>query len=150
MARKESTKAATPMLAVHDAAAALEFYKKAFGSEEVGERYPYEGKIGHAEFKVEGALVMLADEFPEHNKSPRTLGGTPVIIHVQTEDVDRVVERATAAGGKLTRPVSDNPYGRIARILDPFGHMWMFNGPVKEKAKPGARRGAKTPKGKKR
>jgi len=133
MPNKAALKAATPMIAVHDGEAALEFYKKGFGAKEVGERYPYEGKIGHAEFEVEGALVMLADEFPEHNRSPKTLGGTPVIIHVQTGDVDAIVERATGAGGKLTRPVSDNPYGRTARILDPFGHMWMFNGPVKTK-----------------
>ena len=89
---------AVPALAVHDAEHALAFYAKAFGAKEVSERIPWEGKIGHAEIEIEGARVMLADEFPTHNRSPRTLGGTPVIIHVDVKDVDLFFERALAAG----------------------------------------------------
>jgi len=121
------------MLAVDNAVKALDFYKDGFGAVEVGDRIPFEGKIGHAEFKVADALVMIADEFPELNRSPKTLGGTPVIIHVYVDSVDTLVKRAVAAGGKLTRPITDEPYGRIARIQDPFGHMWMFNGPTVKK-----------------
>ena len=88
---------AVPALAVHDAERALAFYAKAFGAKEVSERIPWEGKIGHAEIEIEGAHVMLADEFPTYNKSPRTLGGTPVIIHVDVKDVDSFFERALAA-----------------------------------------------------
>ncbi len=127
-------KAATPMLAVDNAEKALDFYKEAFGAVEVGERISFEGKIGHAEFKVADALVMIADEFPEYNRSPRALGGTPVIVHIYVDDVDALVKSAVAAGGKLTRPITDEPYGRIARIRDPFGHMWMFNGPTTKKS----------------
>lgn len=101
------------------------------GATEVSERIPFEGKIGHAEFKVAGALIMIAGEFPEFNRSPKTLGGTAVIIHLYVDDVDALVERAVKAGGKLTRPITDQAYGRIARIQDPFGHMWMLNGPTK-------------------
>jgi PhnB protein len=118
---------AIPALAVHDAAQALEFYSKAFGAKEVSERIPWEGKVGHAEFEIEGALIMLADEFPVYNKSPKTLGGTPVSIHVEVEDVDAFVARAVKAGAKVLQPIKDEPYGRICKLEDPFGHTWYFN-----------------------
>ncbi len=118
---------AVPALAVHDAERALEFYAKAFGAKEVSERIPYEGKIGHAELEIEGALVMLADEFPACNKSPKTLGGTPVIIHIDVEDVDAFFARAVEAGAKVLQPVKDEPWGRICKLEDPFGHTWFFN-----------------------
>ena len=118
---------AVPALAVHDAERALAFYAKAFGAKEVSERIPWEGKIGHAEIEIEGAHVMLADEFPIYNKSPRTLGGTPVIIHVDVKDVDSFFERALAAGATVLQPIKDEPYGRICKLEDPFGHQWFFN-----------------------
>jgi PhnB protein len=121
----------TPYLAVHDAEAAIDFYKRAFGAEEVGERYPWEGKIGHAELRVAGAPVSLADEFAEYNVSPRTLGGSPVALNLHVEDVDRWTERALAAGAELVSPPTDNDYGRVSKITDPFGHVWMFHGPNK-------------------
>jgi len=65
------------MLGVHDAAAAIDFYEAALGADEVGERYPWEGKIGHAELKIGGALIMLADEFPDHNASPKPSAARP-------------------------------------------------------------------------
>jgi PhnB protein len=120
---------AIPALAVHDAKHALEFYSKAFGAKEVSERISWEGKIGHAEFEIEGARVMLADEFPAYNKSPKTLGGTPVIIHVDVEDVDAFYARAVEAGAKVLQPIKNEPYGRICRLEDPFGHAWFFNTP---------------------
>lgn len=120
---------AIPALAVHDAERALEFYVKAFGAKEVSERISWEGKIGHAEFEIEGARVMLADEFPEYNRSPKTLGGTPVIIHVDVEDVDTFYARAVEAGAKVLQPIKNEPYGRICKLEDPFGHTWFFNTP---------------------
>ncbi len=70
--------------------------------------------------------IMLADEHPELNAlSPKTIGGTPISIHLYVEDVDAVVERAIAAGAKLIRPVADQFYGdRTGGIEDPFGHRW--------------------------
>jgi PhnB protein len=120
---------AVPALAVHDAERALDFYAKAFGAKEVSERISWEGKIGHAEFEIEGARVMLADEFPAYNKSPKTLGGTPVIIHVDVEDVDSFFARAVEAGAKVLQPIKNEPYGRICKLEDPFGHAWFFNTP---------------------
>jgi PhnB protein len=119
------------MLAVQDAAAAIQFYCDVFGAVEEGERYPWEGKIGHAELRFGDSLVMLADEFPEHNVSPQTLGGTPVILHLTIDDVDGVTERAVTAGATLLKEPSDNPYGRTSKVRDPFGHVWMLNGPVR-------------------
>ena len=120
---------AVPALAVHDGERALDFYAKAFGAKEVSQRTPWEGKIGHAEIEIEGAQVMLADEFPAFNKSPRTLGGTPVIIHIDVKDVDSFFKRAVAAGVTVLQPIKDEPYGRICRLQDPFGHVWRFNTP---------------------
>lgn len=119
------------MLAVNDCEGAIEFYKKAFNATEVGERYPYEGKIGHAELNIAGALVMLADEFPEYNTTPMRLGGTPVILNLTVGDTDAWVERAKAAGATVAREPQDEPYGRVATLKDPFGHAWMLNGPSK-------------------
>jgi PhnB protein len=117
---------AVPALAVHDGERALDFYAKAFGAKEVSERIP-EGKIGHAEIEIEGAHLMLADEFPAYNKSPKTLGGTPVIIHIDVKDADSFFKRAVAAGATVLQPIKDEPYGRICKLQDPFGHQWFFN-----------------------
>src|SRR5256712_4953826 len=118
---------AVPALAVRDAESALAFYAKAFGAKEVSERIPWEGKIGHAEIEIEGAQVMLADEFPTYNKSPKTLGGTPVIIHVDVKDVDSFFKPADAAGATVRQSIKNEPYGRICKLQDPFGHQWFFN-----------------------
>jgi len=118
---------ALPALAVHDGERALDFYAKAFGAREVSERIPWEGKISHAEIEIEGAHLMLADEFPAYNKSPKTLGGTPVIIHINVKDVDSFVKRAVAAGATVLQPIKNEPYGRICKLQDPFGHEWFFN-----------------------
>lgn len=120
------------MLGVHDAEAALDFYARAFGAVEVGDRYPYEGKIGHAEMRIGEVLIMLADEFPDHNSSPKTLGGTPVILHLDVGDTDAAVNRACEAGATRHYEPMDQPYGRVCKITDPFGHVWMLNGPTQE------------------
>ena len=90
----------TPYLCVKGAAQALDFYKQAFGARETMRlNEPGSKRIGHAEIEIDGATVMLADEFPEHGVvSPRSLGGTAVSLALQVSDVDRVVERAAAAG----------------------------------------------------
>jgi PhnB protein len=118
---------ATPYLCVKDAARALDFYKNAFGAKETL-RMPHGDKIGHAEFRIGEAPVMLADESPEMGfRSPQSLGGSPVNILVYVDDVDRFVERAVKAGAKVTRPVADQFYGdRLGVLDDPFGHSWSF------------------------
>jgi PhnB protein len=87
-----------------------------------------EGKIGHAELKIGNSHIMLADENPSMgpgHTSAATVGGSPVSLYVYLPDVDKAVERATAAGGKILKPVEDQFYGdRSGFIQDPFGHLW--------------------------
>ena len=116
----------TPYLLVDDAAAAIEFYASVFGATERLRMPAPGGKIGHAELQLGDSLLMVADEFPETGgRSPRTVGGSPVIVSVYVEDVDAVFERAVQAGATALRPVEDQFYGdRTAQLEDPFGHQW--------------------------
>lgn len=124
-------------IAVHDCAAAMEFYKAAFGAEELYRLVdPDNGKIGHAEITVKGSLVMLSDEYPQFNKSPKTLGGTPVKLNLMCTDIDREFERAAKAGAEVVFPPQDQFYGhRSGRLRDPFGHEWILS-QEKEKVAP--------------
>jgi PhnB protein len=117
----------TPAVIVQDAAAAIEFYKRAFGAEEVFRMASPDGtKIWHAELKIGDSLLMLGDEMPEMGAvSPKTLGGTGSSIHLYVEDADAVVQRAVAAGATITMPLEDAFWGdRYGKIADPFGHSW--------------------------
>src|SRR6478735_916355 len=97
---------ATPYLIVSGAAAAIEFYKKAFGAVELFRMAGPDGKIGHAEIKIGNSPIMLADEHPQMGaRSPQTLGGSPVTIHLYVEDVDARFEQAVAAGATVQRPL---------------------------------------------
>jgi PhnB protein len=117
---------ATPCLTVKDAAAAIEFYRRALGAEEVLRIEAPAGLIGHAELRIGKAIVMLSEEYPDMGiVGPLALGGSPVGIHLYVEDVDAAVGRAVAAGATLLRPVADQFYGdRTAKLADPFGHIW--------------------------
>jgi PhnB protein len=116
----------TPYLSIDGAAAAIEFYKKAFGATERMRMDAPGGKIGHAEIEIEGGLIMLADEYPAMEfRSPKALGGSPVTIHIYVENVDAFCERASVAGATVLRPVADQFYGdRSCQLKDPFGHTW--------------------------
>ena len=114
------------MLCCRNAEAALAFYKQAFGARETMERVPTGGKVGHAEIEVGGGRIMVADEFPEHNRSPQTLGGTSVMIYVYVDDVDTLIKRATVAGATVLRGPEENKFGRLVKLEDPFGHVWFF------------------------
>jgi PhnB protein len=122
----EGYEGATPYLIIKGAAAALEFYKKAFGATELMRIQAPGGTVGHAEIKVGKAIIMLADEFPDMNcKSPQSFGGSPVSMMLYVQDVDAFVSRAVAAGAKLQRPVKNQFYGdRSGSLEDPFGHQW--------------------------
>ena len=119
---------ATPYLSCKNAAGAIDFYKKAFGATETMRMAQPDGKIGHAEIEIGAAKIMLADEFPEMDvRSPQSLGGTPVGIHIYVEDVDAVVRKAEAAGAKVLSAPADQFYGdRSATLEDPCGHRWFF------------------------
>jgi len=118
----------TPYLILNAAGDAIAFYQKALGAEEVLRMEDPGGKVHHAEIKIGDSRIMLADEHPELQAlSPKTVGGSPVSIHLYVEDVDGAVERAVAAGAKLIRPVADQFYGdRVGGIEDPFGYRWFI------------------------
>jgi PhnB protein len=121
----------TPVLTVIDAEAAVTFYKRAFGAEEVVRNSYPDGRIV-AEMSVGNARFRVADEAVESgNVSPRTLNGTTVRINLFLEDPDGFVARAVANGAVEVAPVADQSYGlRQGRIADPFGHHWLIGRPL--------------------
>jgi PhnB protein len=116
----------TPYLSIQGAAAAIDFYKKAFDAVEVVRMPQPDGRIGHAELKFGDSFVMLSDEFPEMQVvGPKTLGNTSVSLLLYVDDVEKTMERAVALGAKIIKPVQDQFYGdRNATLEDPFGHKW--------------------------
>jgi len=129
---KQARQQVTPYISVKDSAAAIEFYKTAFGATELTRIPMPDGRIGHAEIKIGDATIMMADELPEIQfLSPESLGGSGVMIYVYVDDVDAFASRAVAAGANLARPVADQPYGdRNCKLVDPFGHTWLFATPI--------------------
>jgi len=117
----------TPYLCCKGAAAALDFYAKAFGAVETLRIQGKDGSIGHAGITIEGAPLMVSDEWPDGGVfSPQTLGGSPVTVHMYVKNVDALVARAQKAGATVVRGPNDEPYGdRAATLRDPFGHRWM-------------------------
>jgi uncharacterized glyoxalase superfamily protein PhnB len=115
-----------PHLVCAGAADAIEFYKKAFGAEELLVLTGNDRKIMHAAVSINGAMVMLVDENRNYGLlSPKALNGTPVVIHLNVPDVDRFFERAVAAGAKVIMPVADMFWGdRYGVVEDPWGHRW--------------------------
>ena len=116
----------TPHLVCAGAADAIEFYKKAFSAVELGKVPGPEGKLLHALIRIGDSPVMLVDEFPDwHSFGPKSLKGSPVIIHLYVQDVDAFFKQAVAAGAKITMPLEDTFWGdRYGKLEDPFGHHW--------------------------
>jgi PhnB protein len=117
----------TPYLICKNAASAIDFYKKAFGAEEMY-RIGGPDMVSHAELRIGRAIFMMADEFPDMGAvGPQTLGGTPVSMYIYVDDVDSFAEKAIAEGAKVLKPVADQFYGdRSCYLEDPFGHKWSF------------------------
>src|SRR5918997_4514822 len=111
----------TPYLICDGASDAIEFYSSVLGAKERMLMAGPDGKVGHAELEIGDSVVMLADEHPEMGaRGPRSVGGTPVSLHMYVEDADRVFERAVEAGAKELRPVEDQFYGdRLGSFEDP-------------------------------
>jgi PhnB protein len=116
----------TTYLAVDDAAAAIDYYTRAFGAKELGRMDAPGGKIGHAELQIGDSRLMLADAFPQSSsRPPKELGGTSASIFLYVEDVDAVVQQAVDAGATVTMEVADQFWGdRFGTVTDPFGHVW--------------------------
>jgi len=126
----------TPHLSVREGSKAIEFYQKAFGAEVRGVHKTPDGKIMHASLKIGDSTLMLADEFPGMGTpAPQTLGGSPVVLNINVEDVDALWNRAVAAGAKVTMPLANQFWGdRYGVIADPFGHSWALFAHVEDVA----------------
>lgn len=116
----------TPYLICHEAAAAIDFYKSAFGAIELFRMPMPDGRLGHAEIKIGNSPIMLADEFPGMGfDSPKTLKGTPVCLMIYVEDCDAMFAKAIDLGATAIKPLQDQFYGdRSGTLADPFGHVW--------------------------
>lgn len=122
----------TPYLAVADGAAALEWYATALGAVEAFRVVGDDGKVGHAEITIGTARFMLSDEYPEIGvRSPTSLGGSAITLHLTVTDVDALFARAVAAGATAQGEPADQPHGsRHGTLVDPFGHRWMLSQPL--------------------
>ena len=116
----------SPYLCVDGAAAAIDFYTEVLGATERMRMPAPDGKVGHAELLLGNSVIMLSDEFPGMGGvSPRTVGGTPVILHTYVDDVDAVFDRAVEKGATVISKVENQFYGdRSGQFEDPFGHKW--------------------------
>ncbi len=125
----------TPHLVVRNADKAIEFYKRAFGAEVIGDvaRMP-DGKVMHALLRIGDSNLMLNDEMPEYGAlSPASGGSSSVTIHIYTPNVDAAFERATSAGAQVAMPLMDQFWGdRYGLVTDPDGHKWSLASHVKD------------------
>ena len=124
----------TPHLVCDGAAAAIEFYKKAFNAVETARMEMPDGKIIHAMVRIGDSNVMLVDEFPDYGSvGPNKLNGTPVTLHVYVPDVDKSFAQALAAGATVKMPLENQFWGdRYGIVTDPFGHSWSLATHVKD------------------
>jgi uncharacterized glyoxalase superfamily protein PhnB len=115
-----------PYLHVHDAKGAIAFYIQAFGVTEKFRLTEPSGRVGHAELDFNGATLMISDEYPEYDiRGAKTLGASPVSLHIHVDNADAVIQRAVGAGATLEMAPQDQFYGeRSGVIRDPFGHRW--------------------------
>jgi len=117
---------ATPYLTLNDAARAIDFYKRAFGAQEVMRMNGPGGKVSHAELRIGDSVIMLGDEMPGAGcQSPQSLGGTTSGVMLYVDNVDKVYEQAVSAGAQVESRPADMFWGdRYGRLKDPFGHSW--------------------------
>jgi PhnB protein len=116
----------TPHIVVTDGAQAIEFYKKAFGAQELFRLLTPDGKaLMHAQMKIGDSILMLGGEMPPRALSPKSRGGTSVSLHLYLTDADTAFDRAVKAGCKVIMPAADMFWGdRYGVVEDPFGHQW--------------------------
>ena len=114
----------TPYLTCKGTAAAIDFYKKAFGATEIMRMPGPDGNIGHAELKIGDSFLFLSDVFPGMSAAPtESVPSSSVFLY--TDKVDEVFKRAVTEGCKVTMPLADMFWGdRFGKVVDPFGHHW--------------------------
>lgn len=117
-----------PYLCVRGAVAAIEFYQRVFGAEELFRLTEPDGRVGHAELRFGATTVMLADEYPEYGlRGPLAFGGSGTTLHLHVDDVDSLAVRAREAGATILREPTDQGHGeRQCRFRDPSGHEWLL------------------------
>jgi len=130
----EGASVVMPMLVCRDALAELEFCKATFDAVELVSRPGPDGTVAHALVTIGTAMVMIEGEWPTlASRAPQPDGSSPVVIYVYVEDVDKVIERAVAAGAKVLLPVKNQFWGdRTGRIVDPSGHVWTISTRIEE------------------
>ena len=133
----------TPHLVVSDAAAAIDFYHRAFGAHELMRHTTTDGaKVMHASLDLHGATVFLADEFHGAPHETASAEALPVTLHLTVPDVDSVMTHAAQAGATITMPAADMFWGdRYGRLRDPFGHEWSVATPKRRPTADEMRRG---------
>src|SRR5581483_6202793 len=111
----------TPYLTLDDCARAIDFYKRAFGAQEIMRMDGPGGKIGHAEIKIGDSVIMLSDEMPgTPNRAPKSIGGTTAGVFLYVKDIDSSFKQAVDAGAKADMPPADMFWGdRFGRLTDP-------------------------------
>lgn len=135
----------TPHLVCDGAAEAIEFYKQAFGAEEVMRLPGPDGRLMHGAITINGASVLLVDQNEQWGMlGPKALGGSPVTLNLAVPDVDAAFERAVAAGATVVMPVDDQFWGdRYGIVKDPFGHSWALLTPLRQMTEAELREAAK-------
>ena len=129
-----TTPSLTPHIVCAGAADAIEFYKKAFGAEELIRIPGEDGNLMHAAISIDGSMLMLVDENKDWGiQSPLSLGGSPVTLHLNVPDADAAIERAVAAGATVVMAAHDAFWGdRYGLVKDPFGHSWSIAHPLRD------------------
>ena len=130
----DSSSVLMPMLVCRDVSAEIDFCNTTFGAVDLGSRPGPDGTVVHALLTIGGAMIMIEAEWPTlASRAPQPDGSSPVVIYVYVEDVDKVIERAVAAGAQVLLPVKDQFWGdRTGRVLDPSGHVWTISTRVEE------------------
>ena len=125
---------ATPYLTIRGAAKAIDFYKQAFGAQELFRMPGPDGKIAHAEILIGNSHIMLADESAAtETKAPQTLNGSTSGLFLYLQDVDASFKQALKAGAKESQPLQNMFWGdRFGKLTDPFGHKWMLASRIEE------------------
>jgi PhnB protein len=115
----------TPYLGINEAAEAIEFYKTAFGAQQIMRLDMPDGRVGHAELRIGDSAFMLGSPCEESALHSPNNGHTSVGLHLYVEDVDAQYQKAIDAGAKIISRPSDQFYGdRSGTLRDPFGHVW--------------------------
>ena len=123
----------TPYLSINGAAAAIDWYKKAFGAREIVREPTPDGKLMHAQIRIGDSILMMSDVFPgTSSQSPDVLGNSSVTLQVYVKNVDKLWQQAVDAGAKITMPLDNMFWGeRYGQLTDPFGHHWSLSEQIK-------------------